>query len=65
MLHAGGDGSSNGVDIIVNVEISKEVVRVEKWHGTWKDHCRTDDDPPTHCIIGIYVSSASTDPRRV
>ncbi len=31
MLHAGGDGSSNGVGIIVNVEISKEVVRVERW----------------------------------
>ena len=29
MLHAGGDGRSNGVGIIVNVEISKEVVRVE------------------------------------
>ena len=31
MLHAGGDGRSNGVGIIVNVEISKEVVRVERW----------------------------------
>ena len=30
MLHAGGDGRSNGVGIIVNVEISKEVVRVER-----------------------------------
>ena len=28
MLHSGGDGRSNGVSIIVNVEISKEVVRV-------------------------------------
>ena len=27
MLHAGGDGRSN---IIVNVEISKEVIRVER-----------------------------------
>ena len=33
MLHAGGDGRSNGVCIIVNVEISKEVVRVERWQG--------------------------------
>ena len=33
MLHAGGDGRSNGVGIIVNVEISKEVVRVEGWRG--------------------------------
>ena len=33
MLHAGGDGRSNGSGIIVNVEISKEVVRVERWHG--------------------------------
>ena len=35
MLHAGGDGRSrpSGVGIIVNVEISKEVVRVERWQG--------------------------------
>ena len=33
MLHAGGDGRSNCVGIIVNVEISKEVVRVERWQG--------------------------------
>ena len=33
MLHAGGDGRSNSVGIIVNVEISKEVVRVERWQG--------------------------------
>ncbi len=32
-LHAGGDGRSNGVGIIMNVEISKEVVRVERWQG--------------------------------
>ena len=31
MLHAGGDGRSNGVGIIVNVEISKEMARVERW----------------------------------
>ena len=30
MLHAGGDGRSNGVGIIVNMEISKDVVRVER-----------------------------------
>ena len=33
MLHAGGDGRSNSVGIIVNVEISKEVARVERWQG--------------------------------
>ena len=33
MLHAGGDGMSNGDGIIVNVEISKDVVRVERWQG--------------------------------
>ena len=33
MLHEGGDGRSNGVGIIVNVEISKEVARVERWQG--------------------------------
>ena len=30
MLYAGGDGRSNRVGTIVNVEISKEVVRVER-----------------------------------
>ena len=35
MLYAGGDGirGPNCVGIIMNVEISKEVVRVERWHG--------------------------------
>ena len=33
MPHTGGDGRSNGVGIIVKVEISKEVVRVERWQG--------------------------------
>ena len=33
MLHAGGDGRGNGVGIIVNVEISKDVARVERWQG--------------------------------
>ena len=33
MLHAGGVGRSNGVGLIVNVEISKEVVRMERWQG--------------------------------
>ena len=31
MLHAGGDGRSDGIGIIVNVETSKEVVRAERW----------------------------------
>ena len=33
MLHAGGDARSNGVGIIVDMGISKEVVRVERWQG--------------------------------
>ena len=33
LLHAGGDGRSNGVGIIVSEEISKTVVRVERWKG--------------------------------
>ena len=32
MLHAGGDWRSNGVGIIVNVEVSMKVVQVERWH---------------------------------
>ena len=31
MLHAGGDGKSNGVGIIASEEISENVVRVERW----------------------------------
>ena len=45
MLHAGGEGRSNGIDIIVNVEISKEVVESGEMAG--EDHCNKDDDPPT------------------
>ena len=33
LLHAGEDGRSNGVGIIVSEEISKTVVRVERWKG--------------------------------
>ena len=33
MMHAGGDGKSNGVGVIVSEEISREVVRVERWNG--------------------------------
>ena len=33
LLHTGGDGRSNGVGIIVSEEISKQVVRVERWEG--------------------------------
>ena len=33
LLHAGGDGRSNGVGIIVPEKISKTVVRVERWKG--------------------------------
>ena len=31
MVQAGGDGMTNDIGIIVNVEISKELVRVERW----------------------------------
>ena len=31
LLHAGGVGRSNGVGVIVLEEISKDVVRVERW----------------------------------
>ena len=44
MLHA-GDGRSNGVGSIVNVEISKEVIRVE-------NHCSMDDDP---CHLRLWT----------
>ena len=33
LLHAGGDGRSSGVDIVISEEISKEVVRVGRWKG--------------------------------
>ena len=33
LLHAGGDGRSSGVGIVISEEISKEVVRVERWKG--------------------------------
>ena len=33
MLHAGGDGKTNGVGVIMNEEYSKEVIRVERWGG--------------------------------
>ena len=33
MMHPGGDGRSNGVGVIVSEEISREVVRVERWNG--------------------------------
>ena len=39
VLHAGGDGRSSGVGIVISEEISKEVARVERWNGliimTW------------------------------
>ena len=33
LLHAGCDGRSSGVGIVISEEISKEVVRVERWKG--------------------------------
>ena len=53
MLHAGGDGRSNGVGIIVNVEKSKEVVRVERWQwriiAVWMMICQQ-----MVCVICVY-----------
>ena len=43
-LHGEGDGKSNRVGIIVNVEISKELVQNGEMAG--EDHCSLDDDPP-------------------
>ena len=53
MLHAGGDGRSNGVGIIVDVEISKEVVTSGEMAGD--DHCSMDDDPPTDGICHLRL----------
>ena len=33
LLHAGGNGRSSGVGIVISDEISKEVVRVGRWKG--------------------------------
>ena len=33
LLHARGGGRSSGVGIVISEEISKEVVRVERWKG--------------------------------
>ena len=33
LLHVGGDGRCNGMGIIVSEEITKQVVRVERWEG--------------------------------
>ena len=33
MLHAGGDGKTNRVGVIMNEEYSKEVIRAEIWGG--------------------------------
>ena len=33
LLNAGGDGRCSGVGIVISEEISKEVVRVERWKG--------------------------------
>ena len=58
MLHAGGDGRSNGVGIIVNVEISKEVVR--------EDHCSMDDDSPTDgmCHLRLRTQTGRTEAEK-
>ena len=32
-MHAKGDGRVNGMGIIVSEEISKEVIRAERWEG--------------------------------
>ena len=33
LLHAGGDGRRNGMEIIISEEVSKQVIRVERWKG--------------------------------
>ena len=33
IIHAGGDGISNGVGVIVNEDIAKNIIRVERWNG--------------------------------
>ena len=33
MIHAGGDGKTNGVGVILSEELSESVVRVERWAG--------------------------------
>ena len=33
LLHMGGDGRSNSMEIIGLEEVSKQVVRVERWEG--------------------------------
>ena len=43
---------SNGVGIIANVEISKEVVRVEMAR---EDHCSMDDCPPTNYVCHLRL----------
>ena len=53
MMHAGGDGRSNGVGVIVSEEISREVVRVERWNGraieVW-----TIVQKQLMCVISVY-----------
>ena len=33
LLHAGGDGKSNGVGVIVDSNLARQVIRVERWDG--------------------------------
>ena len=57
MLHAGGDGKSNGVGIIVPEGISKDVARVGRWQGkivvAWMMEKR-------HLVCIIYVNGPQT-----
>ena len=52
MLHA-GDGRSNGVGIIVYVEIRKRGSTSVEMAG--EDHCRMDDDPPTYVMCHLRL----------
>ena len=60
MLHAGGVGRSNGVGLIVNVEISKEVVRMERWQGriivVWMMIRQHNRPSMALCVICGYAS---------
>ena len=55
MLHAGGDGKTNGVGVIMNEEYSKEVIRVERWGGgitaVW-----TLVGGQIMCILSVYAA---------
>ena len=60
LLHAGGDGRSSGVGIVISEEISKEVVRVERWNGriimAWAMIRKQ-----LVCVMSVYGPQTGTD----